>query len=262
MSIKDNMVSFSPIPAIRFKDFHRNFKLDTWSTCAKCGGQCEINKVGSLMPGEADFMAESICVSPIEFRNKYLDGILTPFGIVEVLKMKPGCPFLSSDYKCTITDIKVILCEIYPIVFEVGKSDVQFMLDDWCPIVRDYPNLRDTFEEKAIPAIRKLDAPLDWYRAVELYDALCVDYHKLSSRRDASLMDFAVVPIEVVRQCQADEEPPPQIHKIWRKNDKAPIDIIIKYHKLGYENSKISKEINVPMSTISSILKRKGLSEH
>lgn len=51
-------------------------------------------------------------------------------------------------------------------------------------------------------------------------------------------------------------------HKIWRKNDKAPIDIIIKYHKLGYENSKISKEINVPMSTISSILKRKGLSEH
>lgn len=52
--------------------------------------------------------------------------------------------------------------------------------------------------------------------------------------------------------------------QIWtgRKNDKAPIDIIIKYRKLGYENSKISKEINVPMSTISSILKRKGLSEH
>ena len=119
MTVSKNRKMFTPIQKEFFRSFHHEFKLNTWDICAKCGGKCEINKVGSLMPGEAEYIAGEIGLDPDEFRDLYLDGIITPHGIVEVLKLKPGCPLLSPDYKCTIADHKVVLCEVYPVVFEV-----------------------------------------------------------------------------------------------------------------------------------------------
>ena len=68
---------FKEIPFELFKAFHREFKGDTWDACRSCGGQCEINKIGSLMPGEADFLAQSIGEDVNSFKAKYLDGITT-----------------------------------------------------------------------------------------------------------------------------------------------------------------------------------------
>lgn len=49
---------------------------------------------------------------------------------------------------------------------------------------------------------------------------------------------------------------------IWRKNNKAPMDNILKLYNLGYKNSEISKEINVPLNTIKYVLDKNGLKKN
>lgn len=202
--------SFPLISRERFEDFHREFHGDTWDVCARCGGKCEIHKIGSLMPGEAEYIAEDLGVAIDKFRDHYLDGIKTPLGIVDVLKLKPGCPFLSADYHCTIPDVKVVLCDVYPIVFEVGENDVEFMLDPWCPITRYVKELAHIFERDAIPALRKLDAPLEWYRAVELYDGLCVDYERIFALRESE-PGYAILTLDAIASCQIADTDPPEL---------------------------------------------------
>ena len=208
--ISSQNASLPPIPAEQFEEFHREFQGETWDICAKCGGKCEINKIGSLMPGEAEYIAMKRGESLTDFRNQYLDGIETPFGIIDVLKIKSGCPFLSADYHCTIPDVKVVLCDVYPIVFEVEGENVEFYLDEWCPIVRHVPELSRRFEKLGIPALKNLDVPVDWYRAVECYDNLCVDYNKLFQLRQHDL-DYVVLTLDQIKQCQDDDAPPPEL---------------------------------------------------
>jgi uncharacterized protein len=201
---------FEPLPLDRFAAFHAEFQGDTWDLCTRCGGKCEINKIGSLMPGEAEFIAESLQVELAGFRNKYLDGIRTPYGVIDVLKMKPGCPFLDACFRCTIKDVKVVLCEVYPVVFEDVDGRIEFSLDPWCPIVRHAPELKAIFQAKAIPAMEHLGCPADWYRGVALYDSLCVDYHKLFARR-AHDPGYVILDLQDLTDCQDDDAPPPEL---------------------------------------------------
>jgi hypothetical protein len=201
---------FLSIPRERFRGFHEEFHGDTWDICARCGGKCEINKIGSLMPGEAEYIAAERGEAVGDFRDRYLDGIATPDGVVDVLKLKPGCPFLSADFRCTIPDVKVVLCDVYPVVFEVHGGEVRFSLDPWCPIVRLVPELARIFEEKGIPALRRIGAPTDWYRAVALYDGLCVDYDKLFAWRTEQ-PGYVVFSMEQVTASQAEDAPPPAL---------------------------------------------------
>lgn len=208
--IPNQNTNFPPIPAEQYEIFHREFQGETWDICARCGGKCEINKIGSLMPGEAEYIAMNLGWNLTDFRNHYLDGIKTPFGTIDVLKIKPGCNFLDADFKCTIPDVKVVLCDVYPVVFEVKGDDVQFYLDEWCPIVRYVPELALYFESKGIPALEKLDVPLDWYRAVESYDSLCVDYFKLFQLRQQE-PGYVVLTLDQVMQNLDDNAPPPEL---------------------------------------------------
>jgi uncharacterized protein len=203
---------FSPLPGDRFDRFHREFQGDTWDACTVCGGRCEINKIGSLMPGEAEYIASRLGQDIPEFRAAYLDGIQTPHGVVDVLKLKPGCPFLNASYQCTIKDVKVVLCEIYPVVFEVVNGQVEFSLDPWCPIVRHEPKIAGQFAQGGIQAIRRIGAPVEWYRAVSLYDGLCVDYDKLLARK-ANQPGYVILSLEAVLACQDVDSPPP----VWSR---------------------------------------------
>lgn len=201
---------FQKVAPERFAAFHREFQGDTWDVCTRCGGQCEISRLGSLMPGEAEYLAASLGHDLDAFRNAYLDGIATPYGVVDVLKLKPGCPFLSPSFSCTLAGVKVVLCDVYPVSFEVTGEKVRFFLDAWCPIVRHVPEVAQQFEEKGIAALKRLNAPVDWYRAVALYDELCVDYEKLFRMR-ADNLDYATLSLEQVHHCLADDAPPPEL---------------------------------------------------
>lgn len=203
---------YDVITCEKFDAFHKTFKGDTWDICERCGGKCEINKIGSLMPGEAEYIAGGLGTSVATFRTAFLDGIITPYGTVDVLKLKPGCPFLSSDFRCTIKDVKVVLCDVYPVIFDVEHGGVNFSLDEWCPIVRHVPDLAAIFERDAIPALERLDCPVDWYRAVQMYDSLCVDYDKLFAKR-ADNLGYATLTLEQVMDCQDDDAPPPELRE-------------------------------------------------
>jgi Fe-S-cluster containining protein len=182
---------FEPIPAERFAEFHDSFLGDTLATfevCDHCGGACEYNKVGTLMPGEREYMAEAAGLSVEEFSERYLDILVMDDGMeLDVLRLINGCPFLDRvTYKCNCREYKVVLCEIYPVVFHVQEGDVHFSIDDWCPLSDTLP-FRRYFQELGVSAIKRLQVPVEWYQHVARYDDLYFDYEALqASGRDPS----------------------------------------------------------------------------
>lgn len=180
---------FKPIPARYFAEFHDSFKgdtLETFRVCAKCGGACEFNKVGTLMPGEREYMAAAAGLPVAEFSERFLDIIEMEDGMeLDVLRMINGCPFLDrGTFECNCRKYKVVLCEIYPLAFHVREGQVHFEIDDWCPIADTLP-YRRYFLETGAHAMSRLPVPVDWYEYVAQYDHLYFDYRALEkSGRD------------------------------------------------------------------------------
>jgi Fe-S-cluster containining protein len=178
---------FERIPACLFAEFHKSFQgdtSDTFKVCLACGGACEFNKVGTLMPGEREYMAEAAGLSVDEFSARYLDFVRMENGReLDVLRLINGCPFLNrGSFKCDCREYKVVLCEIYPLAFYVRQGVVHFELDDWCPI-SDTSRFRQRFLEVGVPAIKKLAVPVEWYECVARYDDLYFDYLVLQAYR-------------------------------------------------------------------------------
>lgn len=178
---------FEPVPANSFAEFHRSFRGDTpetFAVCARCRGACEYNKIGTLMPGEREYMATASGLSVEAFSAKFLDVIVMPDGAeLDVLRLVNGCPFLDrGTFECNCREFKVILCEIYPIAFHVQDGRVRFSLDDWCPL-SDTLRFRRHFIEAGIPAVAKLPVPVQWYEHVARYDDLYFDYPALETAR-------------------------------------------------------------------------------
>ncbi len=64
------------------------------TSAKKCGGACEHNKIGTLLPGEKEYMAKKMGISVSEFELKYLDILKTDDGtLIHVLKLGELCPF-------------------------------------------------------------------------------------------------------------------------------------------------------------------------
>lgn len=178
---------FDRIAVQLFDFFHAAFHGDTEMTfgvCSKCGGVCEKSKVGTLMPGEKEYMATEWCLEPAEFARRYLDVIEMKDGTwLNVLKMVDGCPFLTpKTYECSCRRMKPIMCDIYPVVFAVEPDGVRFFLDDWCPL-SEVEGIHRYFTEVAIPLLRELPVPVEWYRLVESYDHLYFDYAEIERVR-------------------------------------------------------------------------------
>lgn len=204
-------MNFQKISPERFQAFHQAFNGEgnsIWNVCAQCGGRCELHKIGTLMPGEKEFIASHLGLPVEEFEAKYLDHLITPRGTTDVLKLKFGCPSLDSNYHCVLADRKVkpVLCEVYPVVFEVdvvgGTEEVpelavKFLVDEIdCPLMhatyhwrgRTVQNLlwrehRQYFETKGIELLSQVDAPASWYWIVAQYDSENVDYRALERIR-------------------------------------------------------------------------------
>lgn len=178
---------FTAVPMHHFAEFHRVFRGDTpetFTVCAKCGGACEFNKIGTLMPGEREYMAALSGLSVAEFTAKYLDVIRMDDEMeLDVLRLINGCPFLDrGTFECNCREYKVVLCEIFPIDFHVLEGCVHFGIDDWCPIA-DTLRFRQHFLKVGASAVSKIPVPVEWYEHVALYDDLYFDYHALESYR-------------------------------------------------------------------------------
>lgn len=178
---------FEAIPSEHFAEFHSAFRGDTYETfpvCAKCGGACEFTKIGTLMPGEREYMAAAAGLSLDEFIAKYLDVLVMEDGMeLDVLRLINGCPFLDrGTFECGCRKYKVVLCEIYPVGFFVHEGQVEFEIDAWCPLA-DTLRFRRQFSEVGIPAVKKLPVPVEWYQYVARYDELHFDYHTLEAQR-------------------------------------------------------------------------------
>ena len=201
------MRRFNPILAKYFAEFHETFHGDTPETfqvCDKCGGACEFNKIGTLMPGEREYMAATMGLSVAEFSERFLDILVMPDGMeLDVLRLNNGCPFLDpKTFKCNCREFKVVLCDIYPIVFQVKGGRVHFEIDDWCPLSKTL-RFRQHFLTAGVAAISKLKVPVAWYRNVAEYDELYFDYVALQKyRNDRSKLQ--VFTLEELRTFECD----------------------------------------------------------
>ncbi|HTG35665.1 MAG TPA: YkgJ family cysteine cluster protein [Thermoanaerobaculia bacterium] len=201
-----------------FAEFHRVFRGDTPETfmvCAKCGGACEFNKIGTLMPGEREYMAALSDLSVAEFTAKYLDVVRMDNGIeLDVLRLINGCPFLDrGTFECNCREYKVVLCEIFPIAFYVLEGRVHFGIDDWCPIA-DTLRFRRHFLEVGVSAVSKIPVPVEWYEHVALYDDLYFDYHALELYRTdrAKPQTFTMEELLRFQRTGLDNDPKERFH--------------------------------------------------
>lgn len=159
--------------------YHEHFEGDTYDACARCGGKCEKFKISTLMPGEKEYMAEKLNLTVEALEENYLSRIDTPFGQVEVLKMKNNCNFLDGVYRCTAIPAKPVMCDTYPIVFYLTQRKVHFEIDRRdCPMVhwREYDRAVEVFATKGIQTMKEMKMPLSWWRVVALFDEFDVDY--------------------------------------------------------------------------------------
>ena len=114
-----------------------------------------------------------------------------------------------NNYECTCRKYKVVLCEIFPIVFHVRKGRVQFAIDDWCPIADTLP-FRRYFLEAGVSAVSKLPVPIDWYRHVARYDELYFDYKAIEAYRENRLKPQTFTLEELLRFQRAGLENDPK----------------------------------------------------
>jgi len=159
--------------------YHKSFRGNTYDACLRCGGKCEKYKISSLMPGEKEFMARTLKLGMNELENTYLSLINTPYGKIDVLKMKDNCNFLDGEFRCTAIPAKPVLCDTYPIVFSISKGRVKFTVDRHdCPMVHwpEYAQAIEDFRTKGIAALRKIRVPLSWWKQVALFDEFDFDY--------------------------------------------------------------------------------------
>ncbi len=165
-----------------FAEYHTRFEGDTYGACRSCGGKCEIFKISTLLPGEKCYMSEILGIPEYNLEQQYLDRLDTPYGTVDVLKLKNGCPFLDRTYYCTARPAKPVFCDSYPIIFNIQNNKVRYTIDPHdCPMVHwePYQECISSFQKDGIQALRKLRIPMEWLKIVQLYDAFDFDYTRI-----------------------------------------------------------------------------------
>jgi Fe-S-cluster containining protein/ribosomal protein S18 acetylase RimI-like enzyme len=165
-----------------FRAYHRDFYGDTFDACSRCGGKCEQYKIAALMPGEKLYMAQELGVSLRHFEEAYIDSLDTPYGAVDVLKLKDRCNLLTEDNRCAADKCRPVLCECYPIAFRTKGSTVVFEIDRQdCPMTRwpEYAGCVERFANEGVRALKRLKAPLAWWRIVEIFDEFDFDYVRI-----------------------------------------------------------------------------------
>ncbi len=220
---------FPDVPFERFDAFHCQFDGEAdgiWQVCGQCGGRCEIYKIGTLLPGEKEYMAAGLGIPVERFEARYLDRLVTPRGTVDVLKLKAGCPFLDTNYHCVLAELRVkpVLCEIYPVVFDVEQVggteaepelSVSFGLDERdCPLMHQnyqwsghkvvnhrFAEHRRYFKERGISLLEALGAPAAFYWIVAQYDDGNFDYRALQQRRPVPVDQYGTFTLEDILAC-------------------------------------------------------------
>ena len=156
-----------------YENFHKMFSgvnENTFKICKECGGACEYNKIGTLLPGEKEYMAKKMGISVFEFEVRYLDILRMDDGTrLYVLKLGKLCPFLNKETKeCECRNFKPIFCKVYPVVFTVEAEKINFTIDKWCKLSRK--KAFRIYFEKAIPLLSSLPIPIEWFTYVASYD--------------------------------------------------------------------------------------------
>jgi len=207
-------VLYKKISMQTYEYFHKIFSgsnQNTFKICSECGGACEHNKIGTLLPGEEEYMAEKMGINVSEFKIRYLDALKMDDGtLIYVLKLGKLCPFLSEENKeCECRDFKPIFCKIYPLVLTLEDDKINFTIDNWCKLSRK--KACRLYFETAIPLLSSFAIPIEWLRHVTSYDNLCFNYDKLKEYRRGKnkyaifsleeLLSLQKVDIETTRLC-------------------------------------------------------------
>lgn len=177
------MLISEPLPASFYEQFHSGGNWDLFSQCADCGG-CEYTLIGSLLPGEANFIAEHLKLTPEEFSYNYIDYIKVGDIHHEVLRLARTCPFLDKHGACIVREFKPLLCAVYPFTFTVestaGAQRVIPQLDSWCPLAESKAVVTQ-FQSvlEGMSGLLRLINPV-WIESLETFDPFMFDFDNIN----------------------------------------------------------------------------------
>lgn len=230
MSVEIVSGRLQAVPFERFLAFHQSFDGEGQAmgrVCFQCGGRCEQQKIGTLMPGEKEFIANQLGISVPALEAASLDRLITPRGEVDVLKLGAGCSFLNACYQCTLarSKVKPVLCEIYPVVFQVEMIggteqepalEVRFLVDEIdCPLMHPsarwakrtirnphWQRHREYFQTTGIERLRQVGVPAAWYWIADQYDSENFDYRALERLRHVPVTQYDTFTLEELLACR------------------------------------------------------------
>jgi Fe-S-cluster containining protein len=233
-----------------YENFHRTFSgsnQNTFKVCSKCEGACEHNKIGTLLPGEKEYMAKKMGISVSEFKLRYLDILKMDDGtLIHVLKLGELCPFLNRETEvCECRDFKPLICKIYPVIFTIEAGKVNFTLDEWCQLSRK--EVCRNYFKSAIPLLSRLPIPLEWFRHVVSYDDLCFDYDQLRESRKGK-SKYAVFTLRELLSFQINEVPPHEIDAYRTEINRVDINRVDMWEiKIASQDLDFGQEIEEPI---------------
>lgn len=175
---------------IDFETIHRNFNGMMLDLCAECHGSCEENEIAIFLPGEAEFVAKKLHLSPPEFTKKYCNIIRFQNHDIYVSKVG-NCPLLDDKYRCLLEEpnCKLLHCLLYPVLIGIAENKIRvFVADKNCPMAH---RITDDFKNKAVGVYEgiKNDIPTWWLEFISKYDEVVYDYAKLERLRDKQFIE-------------------------------------------------------------------------
>jgi Fe-S-cluster containining protein len=183
-----------------FAAFHRHFNGTTWEACAACGGICESDTIAALLPGEAEYIAKSLGMSVKVFKQRYMDGVETSRGIIDVIRLNKVCPFIDAEKHCTLGAAKAVMCEVYPLSVTLVDDKIRLSLDERCPMHDNVTTVLN-FGILGKEYIRRyLHPEMWWYVAVAEFD----DYYDFDAcNRLRSKPGYKIFTLDELRHCRA-----------------------------------------------------------
>lgn len=154
--------------------------------CRECGGKCERDQIALFLPGEVEFIAKKLDLTPQEFIDRVCNIVEFRGEEVYMIKLAGDCPFLDKENRCELEkfNCKPISGMLYPVLVGLSGDEVRIFVDyKNCPMAH---RLSEDFKEKAFriyESIRK-EIPQWWLEFISRYDCCTYDDSKFEELRD------------------------------------------------------------------------------
>lgn len=180
--------------------------LNCGHICASCQDNCELPEEGEVawkyilafLPWEAEYVADHLKMERKLFFDRYLYGVNTPSGIINILKVQRQCAFINERFECLMGEHKIITCKLFPLIH---YPLIGFNFSRHCALT-SHPHIRAHYDkglEQYKLLLREIGVDHEYLHLREAFDVLQMDYRKGKELYDSD--SYVKIDLEEFKRC-------------------------------------------------------------